>query len=46
MIDLDAVRAAASKAQRVLHQTQRSDGSWDWPNDLGSFVSAQALVAL
>ncbi|HEY2749534.1 MAG TPA: oxygenase MpaB family protein [Polyangia bacterium] len=46
MIDLDAVRAAAQKAQRVLGQTQRADGSWDWPNDLGSFVSAQALVAL
>ena len=46
MIDLDAVRAAAQKGERVLAQTQHADGSWDWPNDLGSFVSAQALVAL
>ncbi len=46
MIDLDAVRASVQKAQRVLGQTQRADGSWDWPNDLGNFVSAQALVAL
>jgi len=42
----DAVAQAITKAQRVLFQTQRADGSWDWPNDLGSFVSAQALVAL
>jgi squalene cyclase len=46
MTDLDAVRTAVAKAQRVLFQTQHADGSWDWPNDLGGFVSAQALVAL
>ena len=44
--NLEGVRAAVGKAQRVLRQTQRADGSWDWPNDLGTFVSAQALVAL
>jgi len=44
--DLEAVRGAVQKAQRVLRQTQHADGSWDWPNDLGNFVSAQALVTL
>jgi squalene cyclase len=44
--DVDSVRSAAQKAQRVLFQTQHPDGCWDWPNDLGVFVSAQALVAL
>jgi squalene cyclase len=44
--DVDSVRSAAQKAQRVLFQAQHADGSWDWPNDLGVFVSAQALVAL
>ena len=43
---LVAVSAAVQKAQRVLFQTQRADGSWDWPNDLGPFITAQALVAL
>jgi squalene cyclase len=46
MIDRDGVRTAVGKAQRVLFQTQHEDGSWDWPNDLGDFVTAQALVAL
>jgi len=45
-VDLDVVRAAMDRARRLLWQTQRNDGSWDAPCDLGPACTAQALVAL
>src|SRR3954452_24172557 len=45
-VHLGAVRAAAGRARRLLWQTQRGDGSWDAPCDLGPSCTAQALVAL
>jgi squalene-hopene/tetraprenyl-beta-curcumene cyclase len=44
--DLEAVAAALERAQSVLWDTQRADGSWESPGDMGSMPTAQVLVAL
>ena len=44
--DRDAVAAAAARACEVLWHTQREDGSWDSPGDMGAMPTAQVLVAL
>lgn len=45
-IDHAAVRAALERARDVLWRTQRTDGSWDSPGDMGPMPTAQVLVAL
>jgi len=45
-IDRDAVRDALGRAREVLWRTQRSDGSWESPCDMGAMATAQVLVAL
>ena len=30
-MNLDDIRAKVTKAQRVLRQSQKPDGSWNWP---------------
>jgi squalene-hopene/tetraprenyl-beta-curcumene cyclase len=45
-IDLAAVRTAIERGQRVLRHSQRDDGSWESPGDLGPVSTAQVLVAL
>ena len=45
-IDRAAVRAALERARDVLWSTQRSDGAWDSPGDMGPMPTAQVLVAL
>ena len=44
--DVARVRRALSAAHRVLWKTQKPDGSWDMPGDLGPWVTAQVTVAL
>ena len=44
--DREAVAAAAARACEVLWRTQREDGSWDSPGDMGAMPTAQVLVAL
>ncbi len=45
-IDHAAVRAALERARDVLWSSQRTDGSWDSPGDMGPMPTAQVLVAL
>ncbi len=40
------IRRALERAHRAVWQTQRPDGSWDAPGDLGPWVTAQVTVAL
>ncbi len=44
--DVARVRRALDKAHRMLWQTQKPDGSWDMPGDLGPWVTAQVTIAL
>jgi squalene cyclase len=44
--DVARVRRALEKAHRVLWHTQKPDGSWDMPGDLGPWVTAQVTIAL
>lgn len=44
--DVVRVRRALEKAHRTLWQTQKQDGSWDMPGDLGPWVTAQVTIAL
>ena len=41
-----AVASALERACEVLWRTQRDDGSWDSPGDMGTMPTAQVLVAL
>lgn len=43
---IERVQLAVDRAQRVLWKTQRADGSWDVPADIGAWVSAQVVVVL
>jgi squalene-hopene/tetraprenyl-beta-curcumene cyclase len=45
-IDNAAVRDAIARARDVLWRTQRPDGSWESPCDMGAMATAQVLVAL
>ncbi len=45
-VELQAAERAVQRAQRVLWQSQRSDGSWDSACEVGPWVTAQAVVAL
>ena len=45
-IDPAAVRETLNRATEVLWQTQRPDGSWESPCDMGVAPTAQVLVAL
>ena len=45
-LDPGAVRAALHRAQEVLWQTQRPDGSWESLCDMGAIPTAQVLVAV
>ena len=45
-LDHAAVRAALARAREVLWRTQRPDGSWESPCDMGAIPTAQVLVAL
>ncbi len=45
-MDAAAVRAALERAREALWRTQRSDGSWESPGDMGAMPTAQVLVAL
>jgi squalene cyclase len=40
------VQLAVDKAQRVLWKTQRPDGSWDTPGEVGPWVTAQVVTVL
>ena len=40
------MQRAVTRAQRVLWQSQRADGSWDCNGQVGPWVTAQAVVAL
>lgn len=45
-ISVAEVQAAVDRAQRVLWKTQRADGSWDTPGEVGPWVTAQVVAAL
>ncbi|MFT3713227.1 MAG: oxygenase MpaB family protein [Archangium sp.] len=45
-IDVNEVQLAVDRAQRVLWKTQRSDGSWDTPGEVGPWVTSQVVAAL
>lgn len=43
---LDEVQFALDRATRVLWNTQRADGSWDCPGQVGAWVTAQCVTVL
>lgn len=43
---LDEVQFALDRATRVLWNTQRADGSWDCPGQVGAWVTAQVVTVL
>ncbi|MEA2299456.1 MAG: squalene-hopene/tetraprenyl-beta-curcumene cyclase [Solirubrobacteraceae bacterium] len=45
-VDPEAVAGAMEKARLVLWASQRPDGSWESPGDMGPVPTAQVLVAL
>lgn len=42
----DEVQLAMDRAHRVLWKSQRADGSWDVPADIGTWVTSQTVVVL
>lgn len=46
MAKLDEVQLAMERAHRALWETQRADGSWDVPADIGSWVTSQTVTVL
>ncbi|MBL8952179.1 MAG: DUF2236 domain-containing protein [Myxococcaceae bacterium] len=44
--DVARVRRALDAAHKMLWKTQKPDGSWDMPGDLGPWVTAQVTVSL
>jgi len=44
--DVARVRRALDAAHKMLWKTQKPDGSWDMPGDLGPWVTAQVTLAL
>lgn len=45
-VNVAEVQLAVDRAQRVLWKTQRPDGSWDTPGEVGPWVTAQVVAAL
>ncbi|HKU44355.1 MAG TPA: hypothetical protein VJR89_39620, partial [Polyangiales bacterium] len=45
-IEVDDLRAAIQRAEQPIWQTQRGDGAWDSPGDMGSITTAQAVITL
>jgi squalene-hopene/tetraprenyl-beta-curcumene cyclase len=45
-VDAGAVRGSLDRAREALWRTQRPDGSWESPCDMGVVPTAQVLVAL
>lgn len=43
---VDEVQLAVDRAHRVLWKSQRADGSWDVPADIGAWVTAQTVTVL
>lgn len=43
---VDEVQLAVDRAQRVLWKTQKPDGSWDTPGEVGPWVTAQVVTVL
>ncbi len=43
---LSPIQAALRRAHRVIWQTQRPDGSWDAPGEMGATPTAQVVVSL
>ncbi len=43
---LDEVQFSLDRATRVLWRTQRADGSWDCPGQVGAWVTAQVVTVL
>ncbi|MEA2450387.1 MAG: hypothetical protein QOG63_2319, partial [Thermoleophilaceae bacterium] len=41
-----AAAAAVERACELLWRTQRDDGSWDSPGDMGTMPTSHVLVAL
>ncbi|MFO0598861.1 MAG: oxygenase MpaB family protein [Myxococcaceae bacterium] len=46
MIDVNEVQRALDRAHRVLWKSQRADGSWDTPGEVGPWVTAQVVTSL
>lgn len=45
-VDLVEVQFSLDRALRVLWQTQKPDGSWDCPGQVGAWVTAQVVTVL
>lgn len=45
-VNLDEVQFSLDRAHRVLWRSQRPDGSWDCPGQVGAWVTAQVVTVL
>lgn len=45
-VNLDEVQFCLDRAHRVLWRSQRPDGSWDCPGQVGAWVTAQVVTVL